>query len=71
MDICTCMYVCMYVCMCSCDASQLWKMYEIKQNSYNEFQQSNSAAPVASTCLHSNQRYNDVTSVKPNVSLGL
>ena len=44
---------------------------KLKQNSYNEFQQSNSAASVDSTCTHSNQRYNDVTFVKPNVNLGL
>ena len=44
---------------------------KLKQNSYNEFQESNSAASVDSTCSHSNQRYNDVTSVKPNVNLGL
>ena len=44
---------------------------KLKQNSYNEFQQSNPAASVDSTCSHSNQRYNDVTSVKPNVNLGL
>ena len=44
---------------------------KLKQTSYNEFQQSNSAASVDSTCSNSNQRYNDVTSVKPNVNLGL
>ena len=44
---------------------------KLKQNSYNEFQQSNSAASVDSTCEHSNQRYNDVTSVKSRLITGV